>query len=377
MQFIDGDAHFIEPLDLFERFIDPQFRERAMCIRDDPADGSKQILVDGQPMQLIDVEEVLSALVGYGQKEAGKDLSTFDRYLAYSNDWQDMGKRVTFLDDEGFAHQVIYPTLGLFWEGSVADPYLADALCRAYNTWAFETCAGRLDRLIPAAHISLRDPGLAVHEMERVAKLGCRTIFVAAAPVVNAQGTRCSLGHPDLDPAWAAAQSLDLSIGLHLVVHGNYTGSEYYEGVNPGLMYVTMNVIQDPRQALTTMVYDGVFERFPKLRVATIEAMAGWVGEWVERLDYRFQYMAHTTQMKRPATEYLARNVWINGDPEEKMFPLMVQFIGDDKFFTGSDYPHAEGFVQPVQSIRNVLSTLPAESVDKILGSNGRTFYGL
>ena len=90
------------------------------------------------------------------------------------------------------------------------------------------------------------------------------------------------------------------------------------------------------------MVYDGVFERFPKPRVATIEAMSGWVGEWLERLNYRYKYMRQTLQMKRPATEYFARNIWINGDPEEQMFPLMGQFAGDERFFVGSDDPHAE-----------------------------------
>ena len=59
-----------------------------------------------------------------------------------------------------------------------------------------------------------------------------------------------------------------------------------------------MNVIQDPRIALATMVYDGVFDRFPRLRVATIEAMAGWVGEWLERFEYRYKYMNHTWWMK-------------------------------------------------------------------------------
>jgi len=61
--------------------------------------------------------------------------------------------------------------------------------------------------------------------------------------------------------------------------------------------------MQDPRMALTTMVYDGVFERFPRLRVATIESASGWVAEWLDRLDYRYSYMGHTTQMKRPASE--------------------------------------------------------------------------
>ncbi len=372
MKVIDGDSHFIEPLNLFEQYIDPAFRGREMRVEKDATTGELVMLADGQPLQLVDVEELLAAVVGYGQKEAGKDLSTFDRYLVTNDQWQDMDSRIRFLDAEGIDCQVLYPTLGLLWEGGVEDPALADALCRAYNTWAFELCASHKDRLFPAAHISLRDPGLAVCELERVAKLGCRTIFVAAAPV-NGR----SFGHPDFDPIWAAVQDLDLSVGIHLVGHPHYTGSEWYEGQDPGFMFVTMNVIQDPRMALTTMVYDGVLERFPKLRVATIEAMLGWVGEWLERLNYRFQYMGHTSQMKRPATEYFERNIWINGDPEEKMFPLMVQFAGDERFFVGSDYPHAEGFVQPIQKARELLSALPAPSVEKILGQNAQQFFGI
>ena len=101
MRFIDGDGHFIEPLDVFERYTDPAFRERTMCMRQD-AEGTKRLLVDGKPMQAINVDELLAAVVGYGKKEVGKDLSTFDRYLGYSDAWQDMGKRVTYLDEEGF-----------------------------------------------------------------------------------------------------------------------------------------------------------------------------------------------------------------------------------------------------------------------------------
>ncbi len=370
MRVIDGDSHFIEPLDLFERYIDPAYRGRAMRVGTDTNTGAKQFLIEQHPMKIFDVEAFLGAVVGYGQKEVGRDLSSFDRYHYYATDWQDMDKRVQFLDEEGMEKQVIYPTLGLFWEGEVDDPALADAHCRAYNTWIFELCTGHKDRLYPAAHISLRDPQLAVREMERVAKLGGRTIFVAAAPI---QGK--SFGEPEFDPVWAAAQELDLSIGLHLVGHAHYTGSEWYRHRDPGFMYLTMNIIQDPRQAVTTMVYDGVFERFPQLRVATIEAMVGWVGEWLERVDYRYKYMGHTSQMKHSAHEYFARNIWVNADPEEKMFPLMVQFAGDDRFFIGSDYPHAEGFVQPVQKARDILATLPATSVNKILGDNAAKFY--
>ena len=372
MNVIDGDSHFMEPLDLYPRYIDPAFRERAMRVEKDPASGEPTILVDGKPLKLVNTTDLLAAVVAYGQKEMGRDVGHFDQYLALSPDWQNMDKRVEFLDAEGIQAQVIYPTLGLLWEGTVEDPVFADALSRAYNTWAFELCAGHSDRLFPAAHISLRDAELAVRELNRVAKLGCRTIFVAAAPI-NGR----SFGHPDLDPIWAAVQDLDLSVGIHLTGHKHSTGREWYRDRDPGMMFVTMNLIQDPRMALTTMVYDGVLERFPRLRVATIEAMVGWIGEWLERLDYRYKYMGHTSQMERPASEYFERNIWINGDPEEKMFPLIVQFAGDEKFFVGSDYPHAEGFVEPVRKARETLSSLPPESVDKILGGNASRFFGI
>jgi predicted TIM-barrel fold metal-dependent hydrolase len=367
---VDGDSHFMEPVDLYQRYIDPGLRDRAVALGKDPGSGKRALLVDNKPMKLRDVEEVLGLLTAYGQKEAGRTLDNFDRYIAYSSEWQDMDARVRFMDSEGIAVQVIYPSIGIIWEGEVDDPQLADALCRAYNRWAFELVSSHRDRLFPAAHISMRDPALAVKEMQRVAAQGARIAFVAAMPIKGK-----SFGHADFDSIWAAAEELDLAVGLHLVSHRHYTGSAFYHEPKPGLMYFSMNLIQDPRQALTTMVVDGVFERFSRLRVGTIEAMVGWVGEWLERVDYRYRYMGHTSQMKRPLAEYFARNIWISGDPEERMFKYIVEFAGDDKFFIGSDYPHAEGFVHPVEKARQHLKDLPPQSVEKILSKNARDFY--
>src|ERR1700687_3972102 len=372
LRAIDGDSHFIEPLDLFERYTDPVYRDRTVHVGVDSSGQVTGLRVDNRPMRMADLDDLMSACAGYGQKEEGRSISDFDRYRIASQQWQDMDLRIRYLDEEGFAAQVLYPTMGLLWESSVEEPALADALCRAYNTWAFELVAGHKDRLFPAAHISIRDPELAVREMQRVAKLGARTIFVSSAPVRGH-----SFGHPEFDPVWAAAEALDLAVGIHLVSQRNYTGSAWYKDPKPGLMYFTMSIIQDPRMALTTMVVDGVFERFPKLRVATVEAMVGWVGEWIERIDYRYKYMGHTSQMKCSAQEYFHRNIWISADPDERMFPYVVQFAGDDRFFIGSDYPHAEGFLHPVEKARKQLASLPKASGDKILETNPRNFFPL
>jgi predicted TIM-barrel fold metal-dependent hydrolase len=81
--------------------------------------------------------------------------------------------------------------------------------------------------------------------------------------------------------------------------------------------------------------------------------------------------------MKRPASEYFRKIFWIAADPEERMFPLILKFAGDERFFIGSDYPHAEGFVNPVGKVKTMLADLPSESVRRILVDNARAFYGI
>src|SRR5260370_37987082 len=160
-----------------------------------------------------------------------------------------------------------------------------------------------MDGLWTVWDIYLRDSGFVVIELSLVAHLGCYAVFVGAAPCEGR-----ILGDPIYDPIWAAAQDLGLAVGLHLVGHAHYPGSEYFRDRDRGFMWISMNVIQGPRIALATMVYDGVFERFPRLRVATIEGASGWVGEWLERFDYRSKYMRNTSRTKRSASEYFARN---------------------------------------------------------------------
>jgi predicted TIM-barrel fold metal-dependent hydrolase len=360
-------------LDLFERHIDPAYRKRALHVKKDPTSGAKLLIFDEKPLQVPDVDTVMGSVAGFGQPETGRSFGDFDLNLPYNLDWQNMDKRMRFLEEEGINAQVIYPSLALMWEEAATDPKLADAHCRAYNTWALELCAAHKDRLYPAAHISLRDPQLAVRELERVAKLGCRTAFVGATPV-NGR----SFGHPDFDPVWATAQNLNVSISMHPVFpqQSHYLIKAWYQDREPDFICVAIHAIQVSRMALTSMVTEGVFERFPRLKVATVELKAGWVGEWLEQLEHRFGYLGHS-QMKRPPSEYFARNIWINTDPDERMLPFVIQFAGDEKFFVGTDYPHSEGFTHPVQKAREVLATLPAASVEKILGTNAATFFGI
>ena len=203
-RIIDADSHFMEPLDLWERYIEPHYRSRCLRFAHDPHSGRRVMLInEGKRIEGVgefSMEDMLGVGVGYGQKEEGKGLGTFDFTTAFNSTLEDMDKRVQFLDREGIACQFIYPTLGLLWEGQVSDPELAAAHCRAYNTWTLDVCAGHRHRLYPVGHISLRHPQAAVRELERLAKAGVRTVFVGALPIDGK-----SFGCPDFDPVWAAA----------------------------------------------------------------------------------------------------------------------------------------------------------------------------
>ena len=368
---IDADSHFMEPLDLWARYIDPAYRSRCLEIRYDERAGL-QVGIEGRTLPPGRARSTLQGFaigVAYGQKERGGSMGSFEASAVLDGSLEDMDERIRFLDREGFDCQIIFPTLGLVWEGLVEEPELAAAHCRAYNRWALETCAA-YPRLHPLGHVSLRNPPQAVKEIEHLSAQDVRAVFVAALP----PGGR-SLGHPDFDAVWAAAEALDISVCLHLVVHDHYLGSDWHRDRNPGFMFLSMNSIQDPRMALTTMIYDGVFERFPRLRVATVEAGSGWVPEWLDRFDYRYSYMGHSCPMERSASETFARNVWVCADPTERTLPYTLELVGDDKFFIGSDFPHAEGFTDPVGKARELLAKLPPASVDRVLGENATSFF--
>ena len=122
----------------------------------------------------------------------------------------DAKERLTLLDQEGIEKAVIYPSLGLAWQAEMFDPELADAYCRAYNRWIADFCRDSGGRLAPAAVIDLAYPDLAVVEMERAVADGCKTVCVA--PYTS---TRVPHGHPDHNKVFAAAQDLNIPLGIH------------------------------------------------------------------------------------------------------------------------------------------------------------------
>ena len=227
-RIIDADSHFMEPLDLWERYIEPEFRARCLRFTQDPHTGTHAMLVNESKrirgVGEFSMEDMLGVGVGYGQKEAGSGLGSFDFSSAFNNTLEDMDQRIAYLDNEGFECQFIYPTLGLMWEGQVTDPELAAAHCRAYNTWTLEVCAQHRSRLYPVGHISLRHPTQAVREIERLAKAGVRkrslsepcrlTARVSAVLILTRSGTPPSITTWRSVSIWSCTATIWATTGM-------------------------------------------------------------------------------------------------------------------------------------------------------------------
>ena len=136
---VDADAHVLEPRDTWERYLEPGLRERAIRIADD-ADGVEVLLVDGRPHRTL--RGRLAGLGGIGMDS--EDLLTLGR-RRYEDGCPEGGydpaARLQVLDDEGIDVALLYPTIGICWEGLTDDPALSTAYCRAYNRWLVDFCS--------------------------------------------------------------------------------------------------------------------------------------------------------------------------------------------------------------------------------------------
>ena len=171
---IDADGHILEPPDLWEKYLEPQYRARALRLRTN-AEGLEYFECNGKTSKLLP-PGFAGSLGGMGASDfLPSPARTYVRGAPFGS--MDPKERIARLDSEGLAKAVLYPTLGILWEPEVRDPEIAAAHTRAYNRWIMDFCADSGGRLVPIAHISLSDPTMAATETERALRAGAKGIF--------------------------------------------------------------------------------------------------------------------------------------------------------------------------------------------------------
>jgi predicted TIM-barrel fold metal-dependent hydrolase len=400
---IDADGHILEPPDLWERYLEPRYRDRALRIRVGE-DGYEFLEIDRKRAQLTGAT-LLHSLGGMKMlREMGAKVEDFnacrrdalgqtkeqkhgifdslatgcpeDTYLSGCAPGAiNMKERLEILDREGMAYSIIYPTLGLLWEAELFDIELSSAYCRAYNRWITEFCADSGGRLVPIAHISLGDPAEAARELERAVKAGCRGAFVCPFTI-----TRKPHGHPDHDRFFAAAQDLAVPIGIHPTLEPpQWSVHQRFDGMAWADWYFDLFAAQGVPQAFATFFQYGVFDRFPSLRVVVLESGAGWIGYWLDRGDaiYRRTTLGGTVQLKQKPSDYFKRQCYISADPDERSIAALTRLVGEDRFFWASDYPHPDHPGNYLEELRGMVEGMTTSARRGVLGENVARAYRL
>jgi predicted TIM-barrel fold metal-dependent hydrolase len=381
---VDADGHVLEPRDTWEKFIDPQYRDRAARIGRDE-NGLEVLLFDGKPHEL--TRGILGGLGGAdADDELAADLAVPGKHVYEDGcppGGYDPAARIKVLDQEGIDAVLLYPTLGIQWEGHVTDPALADAYCRAYNRYIVDFCSHDRARLIPVAHINLRDPELATKEMERARKDGCVGIYLSPDPA--ARGGK-SLADPALARFYDAASALDMPVAFHVVARDEAPLSGYMNCLSDDgnlndakAAFFFAFLALDVMAAYTQMLVTGVLERHSELKVAVLETGSNWLAAWLDRLDHKYEVSARgrDSALKHKPSFYFDRQCVISADPDETMTDMIVHRFGDDKIIWASDYPHIDSSMNVLADLRESLHNLPKESQDKILGENCLRFYNI
>jgi predicted TIM-barrel fold metal-dependent hydrolase len=249
------------------------------------------------------------------------------------------------------------------WEHS-GDLDFAYGAARAHNRAMIEFCA--VDpRLLATCYVPLVDFGRAVAMADEAIAMGAAALLVASGCPPSH-----SPSHRGLDPVWARAQEAGIAVVFHVGGTGDLIDRHYFDNGLPvppdfhggeenfrSVDY--MGIPGPPAQTLATMIFDGVFERFPDLRVGVIEQGAIWVPSWLRQMEAAFEaFVRHEERLRslslRP-TEYVRRQVRFTPYPTEDVGWIIEQ-SGPEVCLFSSDYPHVEGGRRPIERFEATLA---------------------
>jgi predicted TIM-barrel fold metal-dependent hydrolase len=302
----------------------------------------------------------------------------------------DPKERTRALDDLGFSRQLVFST---FSGGQYLQHVNMDVRyggIRAHNRAMAAFCKDD-PRLIAIGQLSLVDPMRCVEELELGVRGGCGAFWIPAMPVGDST-TGTSPGHPDHDPVWKALCDRDVPFMLHVgpnsptkhVAYENngkprpkdITGAEQGENLRVR-DFMVLSVA--PQQFLTALVFDGVFERFPKLRGGVIELGAGWVPQYLRTLDLSQRIFKRTdptvAALSMKASDYVRRAVKFTPFPGEDV-GRMIRDAGAELFLFSSDYPHPEGTDDPVARFERTFTGITEDQREKFYRSNFDAMMG-
>ncbi len=283
--------------------------------------------------------------------------------------------RLELMDELGVDRALMFPTLASLLEERMRDdPELTHAAIHALNEWMYEEWTFNYqDRIFATPVITLPIVEKAIEELEWVVERGAKTVLIRPAPVPGFRGSR-SFGFPEFDPFWKAVEEADILVSMHSSDSG-YTRYQNDWIGQPNEMlpfrldpFRAISVGKRPMEdTMTAYLCHGVFSRFPKLRVASIESGGDWVAGFLDHVADTYKKMPHA--FDEDPVEQFKSHVWISPFHEDNL-ELLIDTIGADQVLFGSDFPHPEGLAEPRSYVDHLPPGVSDEDLRKIMGGN-------
>jgi predicted TIM-barrel fold metal-dependent hydrolase len=365
---VDADSHVIEPPSMWEEHVSGPFRARAPEVVDD--DGNEWLVCDGQ--------RLMSAghISGLGRQDATLPL---DGSLPRSRWRRDIMKgafepaaRLADMDADGVDIGIIYPTVALTLY-SLADRVLAEHLLDGYNRWLAAFCAADPIRLRGVGALLADRPEDAGPAVRRCKEMGFLSVLV---PLYDDRDP--GFASPEWDPVWSEAQDGDLPVAFHAFVRGPRGQLSVTEGAMDALVDRTARV----QRALLSLILGGVFSRFPRLRIVSVENEAGWAASMLERADQSFRRGRFRDTGGGPGrvpSEIFRDHVYLTILSDRTAVHART-VIGVGNLLWSSDYPHnVSTWPRSADHIRawREEAGVPDDDVARMVGGNAGDLYRL
>ena len=377
---IDGDGHLFEPPSMWRDYSPAADRELALSIESD-ALGYPWLKFGNQAASIVHATKPGAEFFA-AQGRTLQALRAGEPYsgTAYSDipdDYWMPKARAARLPEWGIDRCVLYPQTGFIWEYHLEDDLAATRVnMAAWNRWAVEVAQEGLGALYPVGHLSLQGDQRWIIDQLRMLSQGGVRLAMFVPMLVN--GKR--LSHPDNDPIWRAMVEYRITPAWHVNFHmaavfDNYAG--WCENDTDSFMKVVPGIFQpiSAQLGLVDMAVNGVFERFPDLKVVLAEVGASWLPTLLKRLDgtYGIATMIHgralTPSLRMTPAEYIRKHAIVTCSFPSDTDPAVLA-VAPEIFAFGGDYPHPEGLNSPLHDYRSLVEFMDPTAEDGFYGDN-------
>ena len=376
----DADTHMMERPDWISEFADPDIRSELPPF------------VKGRTVTLRRVDD---ALERFAARRADEDLARSADAAFMSMEYKgwhglgafDAAERRRANELLGFNQYILFPTSAFDQINDTSDQRIwlggVTALNRGLSTFCEHDA-----RMLGTAYIPLgAGPDIALQYVNDVVRQGFGVVLIDTIPPVGGR----SFTHPDYNKVWAAITAADLAVVLHIgATGGPYqpVPDEFYDNARPvpppsaadtppdALKY--MGLQYNAEIFLAAMIFDGVLERFPTLRIGVVELGASWIISWMKHLDQAFRAFRRVqdlSELQLKPSEYVQRQIKVTPFAGEDIGWLLTSGAEDLLMFA-SDYPHHEGTDDPITRFEKTMASVPERVVEKFYKHNFRALIG-